>query len=290
MDAAPTYDFWWRFAVILFAEVAAMAVVAWGLGKFSSSAVWRRTVWHVCLIGLVVLVAAEMSGLGRIVAARFAMQALPADVTFQYSETLSFASEPVDAPEEPIVFLTSPESSAAIAPRQSWRPAILWLAGFAVVSFWGVFLRALFAIAGRRRCRLTSGDVVERARQVAARLGLRRRVDVVEVNGISAPVAFGLVKPKIGVPEGFSQKFTEQQQEVMLAHELAHVAGRDAVWCLLADFVAGLFWWHPVVWWVRRRLHFATEAAADEASVVVQNGPSVLAETLVVLGGSLLEP
>jgi len=290
MDAVPTYDFWWRFAAILSAEVAAMAAAAWALEKFSSSGVWRRTVWHVCLIGLVALVAAETSGLGRIVAAQFAAKAPLPEETLQYSETFSLAAEPSSAAEEPIIFLTSPESSAAVVPRQSWWPAILWVAGFAVVSLGAIFLRALFAIASRRRCRPANEDVVERTQQVAALLGLRLPVDVVEIDRINTPIAFGIVKPKIGVPEEFSRKFTEQQQEVMLAHELAHVAGRDAIWHLLVDLVAALLWWHPMVWWARRRLHFATEAAADEASMVVKDGPSVLAETLVTLGGSLLKP
>ena len=288
MDAAPTYDFWWRFGAILSAEVAAMTVAAWALEKFGSSGVWRRMVWHVCLIGLMMLVAVETSGLGRIVAARFTVQAHPAEATFQYSETFSFTAEPSTAVEEPIVILTSPEPSAAIAPRQSWWPAILWLAGSAIAIFWAVFLRALFAIANRRRCRPATKEVVERAQQLAARLGLPRRVEAVEIGRISAPVAFGIMTPKIGVPKKFSEKFAAQQQEVMLAHELAHVAGRDAVWYLLADFVAALLWWHPMVWWARRRLHFTTEAAADEASMVVKDGPGVLAETLVTLGGGLL--
>src|SRR5688572_2097774 len=178
MDAAPSYEFWWRFAAILSAEVAAMAVAAWALEKVGSSGAWRRTVWHVCLIGLAALVAAETSGLGRIVAARFTPQAQPPEAPFQYSETFSFAAEPVDVPEEPIAILTSPGSSAAISPRQSWWPAILWVTGFAVVILWPVGLRALFAIANRRRCRTANEEIVARARRVAELLGLRRRVDV----------------------------------------------------------------------------------------------------------------
>ena len=66
MEAAPTYDFWWRFAAILFAEVSVMAVAAWALEKFRSSGVWRRSIWHVCLIGLVALVAAGVLAAGEV--------------------------------------------------------------------------------------------------------------------------------------------------------------------------------------------------------------------------------
>ncbi len=287
MDSAPTYEFWWRFAAVLVFEVAALTLAVWALQKFSSSGAWRRTLWHICLIGLVALVVAETSGLGRIVVAQITAPARLSEATVQYSETFSFAVEPSSAVEGPITVSSLPDSTAAVSPQQSWWPAILWLAGFAVLSLWAVFLRVLFAIASRRQRRPACADVVQRAQHVASMLGLRRPVKVVEVSRISAPVAFGILWTKIGVPEGFDRKFTAQQQEVMLAHELAHVLGRDAVWHLLADFVTALLWWHPVAWWVRRRLHLATEAAADEASMVVKDGPIILAETLVVVGGLL---
>src|SRR5262249_6650548 len=86
---------------------------------------------------------------------------------------------------------------------------------------------------------------------------------------------------------GFGEDFTAAEQEAMLAHELGHLAGRDPAWHLLADLVTAALWWHPLAWWARGRLRAASELAADEASVVVANGPEVLAECLVELGGRL---
>jgi hypothetical protein len=74
----------------------------------------------------------------------------------------------------------------------------------------------------------------------------------------------------------------------MLAHELAHLAAGDPIWYRLADLATALLWWHPAVWWARRKLHAASEIAADEASLLVADGPGVLAECLVELGGRLV--
>ncbi|PYM16053.1 MAG: hypothetical protein DME18_02620, partial [Verrucomicrobia bacterium] len=60
-------------------------------------------------------------------------------------------------------------------------------------------------------------------------------------------------------------------------------------WYLLADLTAAIFWWHPLVWWARRRLHAASETAADEASLLLANGPGVLAECLVEMGARLAQ-
>jgi hypothetical protein len=44
------------------------------------------------------------------------------------------------------------------------------------------------------------------------------------------------------------------------------------------------------VWWLRRQLHLASEMAADEASLLVADGPRILAECLVELGARLTRP
>ena len=87
--------------------------------------------------------------------------------------------------------------------------------------------------------------------------------------------------------EGFTRRFTNEQQDAMLAHELAHLAAHDPLWHALADLVTAMLWWHPLAWLAKQQLRSASEAAADEASLVVENGPNVLAECLVELGGRL---
>ena len=76
----------------------------------------------------------------------------------------------------------------------------------------------------------------------------------------------------------------------MLVHELAHLAAGDPAWHALAGLMCGLLWWHPAAWWSRRRLRAASEAAADEASLLVPDGPRVLAASLVALGRRLTRP
>ena len=76
----------------------------------------------------------------------------------------------------------------------------------------------------------------------------------------------------------------------MLAHELAHLAAGDPAWQLLANLLCMLAWWHPLAWYLRHRLRAAGEAAADEASLLVPDGPGVLAACLVAMGRRLVGP
>lgn len=164
-----------------------------------------------------------------------------------------------------------------------------WAAGCVLVLGWIGLSHGLF-----RRVRLGSVPVrdpklcarVERARVT---LGLPATLRVLMSPRFHGPIAFGILRRGVGLPCGFGAE-TETRQDVMLLHELAHLAARDPAWQLCADLTAALVWWHPAVWWTRRRLQFASETAADEASVLVADGPGALAECLVELGLRLRPP
>jgi beta-lactamase regulating signal transducer with metallopeptidase domain len=119
---------------------------------------------------------------------------------------------------------------------------------------------------------------------------VRRPIRVLVSHRLSTPVVLGNWRCTLALPATFAGQFTPRQQGVVLAHELTHLAALDPLWQSVATFLCGVLWWHPAAWWTRRRLRAAGEAAADEASLVVPDGPRVLAESLVVLGRSLLQP
>src|SRR5262249_32655321 len=152
------------------------------------------------------------------------------------------------------------------------------------------FAMLLFGRFRRQRRDVRDSDVRQRLHDLALHLEIRRAVRLSESGTLVSPIAFGVFRPCVCVPVDFTCRFNREQQSAMLAHEMAHVAGHDAAWYWLADVVTGLFWWHPLGWFARRKLHTSSEAAADEASLAIENGPDLLAECLVQLGARLRRP
>jgi hypothetical protein len=146
----------------------------------------------------------------------------------------------------------------------------------------------LLAAFRLRHPAIEDSEFLTRFNALARQLGIRRAIQVIEVPGLMSPFAFGTFRPVIALPTTFVHDLDRAKQEVMLAHELAHVAGRDPLWLLAADLMTALSWWHPLSWWCRHQLHAACEADADEASLLVANGPEVLAVCLVELTGQLV--
>ena len=246
-----------------------------------SSAAWRRALWQIVFLLLLIIPVAEMSGIGR------------GTASFLFGKERSKPQFTVSISDNPVLIDTSATMTGEKAvpivritkPAAVWWPGVIWLAGAALILGRMAVSQILCAAMRLRR----DGPVESEAHlyEMAARMGIRGRVRLVLARGLSSPIAFGLVRPAIGVPGDFVKRFKPDQRKAMLAHELAHLANRDPLWRLVADAAAALFWWQPLVWMARHKFHAACELAADEASAMVDNGPRVLAECLVALGRDL---
>jgi len=68
------------------------------------------------------------------------------------------------------------------------------------------------------------------------------------------PGVFGILKPVLILPAGINERLTSAQLEAVLTHELCHVRRRDNLTAAIHMLVEVIFWFHPLVWWIRTRL------------------------------------
>jgi len=94
------------------------------------------------------------------------------------------------------------------------------------------------------------------------------------------PGVAGSVWPVVLWPRGISDRLTDEEMASVFAHELCHVRRRDNVVSALVRVAETLFWFHPAVWLLGRRLQDERERACDEG-VVAGTSPQVYAEALV---------
>jgi beta-lactamase regulating signal transducer with metallopeptidase domain len=126
-------------------------------------------------------------------------------------------------------------------------------------------------------------DVQAHVAKVAGRLGLRRFPTLWLAPGRIPPMLWTLGgRALVVVPSGLWPNLNTEQQTALLAHELAHLKRKDH-WVRWLDLtVAGLYWWHPVVWWARRGMREAEEQCCDAWAVWVQpQGSRTLARALL---------
>jgi beta-lactamase regulating signal transducer with metallopeptidase domain len=164
-------------------------------------------------------------------------------------------------------FVLNEESSTATAPldRVPWEMivAAIWLSGS--ILWWSV--------AGYRLCRfrllLRSASpappaLQQRADQMARRLGLPRCPRVYLLPAPVTPLLWAVAGvPCLLIPAVLWARLTAQQQDTLLAHELAHLRRGDPWMRRLEIVILGLYWWHPVVWWARNQIQEAEEQCCD---------------------------
>jgi uncharacterized protein (TIGR03435 family) len=83
------------------------------------------------------------------------------------------------------------------------------------------------------------------------------------------------------LPEGITEHLAPAQLQAVLAHELCHVRRRDNLAAAVHMIVEGLFWFHPLVWWVGARLVEEREHACDEEVLRMGSEPGIYAESIL---------
>jgi hypothetical protein len=79
---------------------------------------------------------------------------------------------------------------------------------------------------------------------------------------IRQPIACGLVRPAILLPVAWS-KVRPEALRAALAYEYAHVAHGDLFWLHVQGLVQAIYWFHPAIWWLGRRLRLNQDLLAD---------------------------
>lgn len=185
-----------------------------------------------------------------------------------------------------------PEDLGA-TPSATWLAvlAMVWLAGS--ISFfgrWGRQRRALRAlVAGGRP---VEGLVARRLKVLQDRTGLRRRVEVVASEDIREPAVWGVFRPVLLLPRGVEEHLTDEELDAVLLHELVHVRRWDNLVATGVRVLCCLFWFHPMTWWLERRLVVERERVVDEQVVSLGGGSKTYARGLlkVVRFGLELQP
>jgi len=121
---------------------------------------------------------------------------------------------------------------------------------------------------------------------LGARLALRRPARVLMSDAVRTPMAGGVWQPIIFVPRS-AASWSGEQRDVVLAHELSHIARRDPLRHLATRAAMACYWFHPLAWLAARQASLAREQACDEAVIAMGVRPSAYARVLLDLAETM---
>ena len=100
---------------------------------------------------------------------------------------------------------------------------------------------------------------------------------------VRVPAAIGFWKRTIVLPAWALRELPPQDLNVILLHEFAHLRRWDDWTNLIQKIVRALFFFHPAVWWIEKRLSVEREMACDDAVLAETSNPHGYAACLVSL-------
>jgi beta-lactamase regulating signal transducer with metallopeptidase domain len=93
-----------------------------------------------------------------------------------------------------------------------------------------------------------------------------RRIGVFKSPRIGMPLTIGVLPHRVYVPDSW-EEWTPECRTAVLRHEIAHIRRRDGLFQSLEIVAQALYFFHPLVWMLNRRLRAYREMACDDASV-----------------------
>lgn len=239
--------------------LAAIAWLALRLGRIRHPAS-QHAVWTAVLIGFLAL------PIVSVIVPRWSVPVLPERqppaVAAPFAPPADYEPIAAEAPAVPVPMPPEPRF-----PFRSFLIVCCYLAG----------LLAMLAYRGMGWLLLRR--VVSRSRRSRAPW-LRESADVL------TPFAVGLMRPCVIIPRGWDE-WDPGKRRAVLAHELAHLRRRDALILALARFAKCVFWFHPLAWYVARRLSNLAELACDAAALERVNDPGQYSRILLEFAGAV---
>ena len=168
------------------------------------------------------------------------------EIVYSAAPAITSGIPAVDAIVNPplqAAFTPDPAQSANPLQILTWLAAWVWLGGCAVL--------VLYAVISALRLRLR------------VRTAVRLEGNVFQSEFVPSPFILGVIRPRIYLPFGLEPG----AQDMVLAHERAHLKRGDQLWKPLGFLLLTAYWFNPVCWLAYVLFCRDIEAACDEKVV-----------------------
>jgi TonB family protein len=157
----------------------------------------------------------------------------------------------------------------------------IWLAGsLSILLLWAIrrrrFLRSLQG--GQTLLHGREWQAIERAQQT---LRSNSKVGLLISPLKTEPAVWHVWRPLIVLPESIASHLDDDELEAIMLHELVHIQRHDNLIGNLQLALSALLWFHPLVWFISRKLFDEREQACDERVMEVCRTPEAYASSIL---------
>jgi TonB family protein len=135
----------------------------------------------------------------------------------------------------------------------------------------------------RKRCEAAEEKLLAAAGELAERMGVKQRFEIMVSKFSDGPGMAGFMRPVILLPAATILGLSREHLEAILAHELAHIRRYDYFVNAAQMLVEALLFYHPAVWWVSSCIRRERELCCDDEAVRACGDSLSYARALTIL-------
>ena len=114
------------------------------------------------------------------------------------------------------------------------------------------------------------------AQKIGIKSNIELRISVIAMT----PCVIGYLRPVVLLPMKILLGMNQQQIEMILLHELAHIRRQDYLVGLLQTLIKAFFFFNPFLHWISSQMDKEREHACDDIAVAISQNPLLFANTL----------
>ncbi|WP_042454651.1 M56 family metallopeptidase [Neobacillus dielmonensis] len=157
--------------------------------------------------------------------------------------------------------LADPGSKGAIFNYDT--AAVLWIIGVSAALLYILCVNILM-LAKLKKCSICEReDLIEILEVEKSRLKVNSKVKIIYSNYSKSPAVYGMIRPKILLPEELIDKLTPEEFRFVFSHELTHIKNKDLAVNTLLMVVKAIYWFNPLIWYALNQIKQDCEMACD---------------------------
>lgn len=137
--------------------------------------------------------------------------------------------------------------------------AFLLLVGKLMIYFW--HKKQLLQVS--KKCE--DAEIDNLLKTLCEQIQMERKPKIFQISSDHDSLTVGVIRPVIFLQKGC----TEKELELILRHELVHIARKDLSIKILLEFICCLYWFNPIVHFFRWQFRAVCETSCDE--LIVRN-------------------
>src|SRR5665648_981528 len=144
-----------------------------------------------------------------------------------------------------------------------WILGIVWLVGALILGILTFPKNLRFYLKLERELFLKDARMTKLMHECTRKLGIRKNLPILIMNGIDSPCLFGIISPKLLLPKSLVNRLNEENMRHIFFHELSHYKRNDILINWVAVAAQIVHWFNPLIWYSFAKMREDCELACD---------------------------